>query len=209
MCSPASAKFASIVTILACGLWKLTFTVNSYIKPLQKCFKTYKYCGNTLEYYNCRWTHFSSIGSILVSITTILTSIVAILASIEQVNTPQVTDLSLAKSNTTINNSFFFLFFSGWHFNTRLFANRDRILAFTSSGVWYWWRRPYANICRRHKVWQCRRRVFGPNFEKRSQFLNCDVSWPSRLFTLPCGKPWRKICKWCQILLFEVCLKSL
>ena len=70
MCSPASS-FASIVTILACGLWKLTFTVvDSYRKPLQKCFKTYKYCGNTLEYYNCRWTHFSSIGSILVSITT-------------------------------------------------------------------------------------------------------------------------------------------
>ena len=34
--------------------------------------KTYKYCANTCEYYTCRWTHFSSIGSILVSIMTIL-----------------------------------------------------------------------------------------------------------------------------------------
>ena len=38
----------------------------------------------------CMWTHFSSIGSILVSITTILTSIITILASIEQVNTPYI-----------------------------------------------------------------------------------------------------------------------
>ena len=54
----------------------------------QNRFKTYKYCDNTCEYYTCRWTHFSSIGSILVSIISILTSIDTILASIEQVNRP-------------------------------------------------------------------------------------------------------------------------
>ena len=60
----------------------------------QNCFKTYKYCDNTCNYYTCRWTHFSSIGSIPVSITSILTSIVTILASIKQVNTPKTQELS-------------------------------------------------------------------------------------------------------------------
>ena len=58
----------------------MTFKVDSYRKPFQNCFKTYKYCDNTRKYCNCRWQHFSSIGSILMSITTIL-------ASLEQVNT--------------------------------------------------------------------------------------------------------------------------
>jgi len=52
-----------------------------------KC-NTHKYCDNTCEYHTCRWTHFPSIGSILVSIISILTSIDTILASIEQVNRP-------------------------------------------------------------------------------------------------------------------------
>ena len=73
---------------------KLTFKVDSYRKPLQNCFKTYKYCDNTREYSTCRWPHFSSIGSILTSITTILTSILTILASIEQVNTPYIKRMS-------------------------------------------------------------------------------------------------------------------
>ena len=51
------------------------------------CFKTYMYCDNTRKNRTFRWTHFSSIGWILVSITAILMSIVSILASIEQVNT--------------------------------------------------------------------------------------------------------------------------
>ena len=34
--------------------------------------KTYKYCDNTHNYCTCRWTHFSSIDSILASIATIL-----------------------------------------------------------------------------------------------------------------------------------------
>ena len=102
MCSPASVILASIVTILvsfevilvyfkACCrkiTLKLTSYVEIYRNPLQNCFKTYKYCGNTCEYYTCRWTHFSSIGSILVSSISILTSIAIILASIEQVNRP-------------------------------------------------------------------------------------------------------------------------
>ena len=72
MCSPASAKFTSIVTILVCFevilmyfkscgwslLWKLTFKVDSYRKPLQNCFKTYKYCANTCEYYTRKWSHY-------------------------------------------------------------------------------------------------------------------------------------------------------
>ena len=32
----------------------------------------YKYCDNTLKYYTCRWTHFSSIGLILISIITMI-----------------------------------------------------------------------------------------------------------------------------------------
>ena len=104
MCSLASPILASIVTILVsfeaiiiyfkayCSkiTLKLTCKVDIYRNPLQNCFKLYKYCDNTCEYYTCRGTHFSSIGSILVSIITILTSIVIILASIEQVNTPLV-----------------------------------------------------------------------------------------------------------------------
>ena len=42
---------------------------------------TCTYCNDTRKYYTCSWTHFSTIGSILVSIITIL-------ASIEQLNTP-------------------------------------------------------------------------------------------------------------------------
>ena len=96
MCSPASVILASNVTILvssetilvyfkACCrkiTLKLTSYVEIYRNPLQNCFKTYKYCGNTCKYYTCRWTRFSSIGSILVSIISILTSIATILASI-------------------------------------------------------------------------------------------------------------------------------
>ena len=102
MCSPASVILTSIVTLLVsfeavlvyfkahCRkiTLKLTSNVDIYRNSLQNCFKTYKYCDNTCEYYTCRWTHFSSIGSILASITTILTSIFIMLASIEEVNTP-------------------------------------------------------------------------------------------------------------------------
>ena len=104
MCSPASAILTSIVTILVSFealLKSISVNINfrsqfqgnfptSSFKIDQKCFKTYKYGDNTCKYYTCRWTHFSSIASILVSITTILTSIATILASIEQVNTPLV-----------------------------------------------------------------------------------------------------------------------
>ena len=98
MCSPASVILAMIVTILvsfeailiyfkAHGrniALKLTSEIDIYRNPLQNCFETYKYCDHTCEYYTCRWTHFASIGSILVSIITILTSSVTILVSIEQ-----------------------------------------------------------------------------------------------------------------------------
>ena len=61
MCSPASVILASIVTILvsfgAVFIYfkaycrkitlKLTSKVDIYRNPLQNCFKTYKYCGNT------------------------------------------------------------------------------------------------------------------------------------------------------------------
>ena len=104
MWSRASAIFANIVTILVSFeaiLKRFSVRINfksqfqsdnlpQAFEKLQNCFKTYKYCDNTREYCICRWTHFSSIGSILVSITTLLTSIVTILASIEQVNTPLV-----------------------------------------------------------------------------------------------------------------------
>ena len=84
MCSPASAIFASFVTILvrfeailmyfnACGrsvLWK-------WILKLILTGNLFKIASK-----------LKSIGSILVSITTILTSISTILVSIEQVNTP-------------------------------------------------------------------------------------------------------------------------
>ena len=72
------------------------------ISKLQSCFKTYKYYDNTCEYCTCRWTHFSSIGSLLLSITTILTSIVTILVSIEQVNT-SLSKLRLSKISPTCN----------------------------------------------------------------------------------------------------------
>ena len=103
MCSPTSTIFTSIVTIIvsfeailmyyikACSrslLWnwllKMIFTANLFIIAS----KTYHYCDDTHEYCTCRWTQFSSIGSIRVSFTTILTSIVITLTSIEQVNTP-------------------------------------------------------------------------------------------------------------------------
>ena len=79
MCSPASAIFASIVTILVCFkailmdfkafgrhlLWNWLLMVIL----TENLFKiAYNYC----DYYTCRWTHFSSIGSILGSITPIL-----------------------------------------------------------------------------------------------------------------------------------------
>ena len=51
---------------------KLTCRVDIYKNPLQYCFKTYKYCDNNCKYCTCRWTHFLSIGSILVSIKAIL-----------------------------------------------------------------------------------------------------------------------------------------
>ena len=103
MCSPASAIFASIVTILvsfeailmyfkACcrllllnWLLKLILTENLY-KIASKLTSILTILANM--YCNCKWPHFSSIDSILVSITIILTSIVTILVSIEQVNTP-------------------------------------------------------------------------------------------------------------------------
>ena len=86
MCSPASAIFMSIDTILVsfwailihfkASCWsitlELTSKVDNYRNPFQIPSKIYKYCANTCDYYTCRWTHFSSIGSILVSITTIL-----------------------------------------------------------------------------------------------------------------------------------------
>ena len=102
MCSPASVILASIVTILVSfeailkrisvninfrSQFKGNFPIISF-KIDQNCFKTYKYCDNTCKYCTCRWTLFSSIGSILVIIISILTSIATILASIEQVNTP-------------------------------------------------------------------------------------------------------------------------
>ena len=104
MCSPASVILTSIVTLLVsfeavvvyfkayCRkiTLKLTSKVDIYRNSLQNCFKTYKYCDNTCEYYTCKWTHFSSIGTILVGIISILTSIATILASIKQVNTPLV-----------------------------------------------------------------------------------------------------------------------
>ena len=48
---------------------KLMFKVNAYRKPLQNCFKTFKYCDNTCKNCTCSWPHFSSTGSILVSTT--------------------------------------------------------------------------------------------------------------------------------------------
>ena len=86
MCSPASAIFASIVTIRvsfeailmyfkACGRSLLWNWLSNLI---------YKYCD--LRILHLQVTTFSSIGSkILVSFTTILMSIFTILASIEQV----------------------------------------------------------------------------------------------------------------------------
>ena len=66
------------------------FTCLIFVK---NCDNTYNYWANTWKwfsptsvtrkFYTCRWTQFSSIGSILVSIITML-------ASIEQVNTPQI-----------------------------------------------------------------------------------------------------------------------
>ena len=79
--SPASAIFASSVTILVSFEAILKrFSVKSIskqwsttsFKKHQNCFKTYKYSDNTREYYTCRWTHFSSIGSRLVSIIKLL-----------------------------------------------------------------------------------------------------------------------------------------
>ena len=103
MCSPASVILTSIATILVSfeAILKrisVNFNIRSQFQSNfptisfeidQNRFKTYKYCDNTCEYYTCRWTHFSSIGSILVSIISTLTSIDTILASIEQVNRPQ------------------------------------------------------------------------------------------------------------------------
>ena len=81
MCSPASVILTSIVTILVSFeaiLKRISVNIN-FRSQFQNCLKTYKY-------YTSRWTHFSSIGLILVSIITILTSIVTILVSIKQVN---------------------------------------------------------------------------------------------------------------------------
>ena len=79
-------NFDDFQSLGLCHYRKIDFQSGNYRFSLQNCFKTYKYCDNTREYYTCRWTHFSSIGSILVSIITILASIVTILVSIEQVN---------------------------------------------------------------------------------------------------------------------------
>ena len=82
ICSHGRAIIASIATILArfqaiskripvsiifgCSFLQiLTFEVG------QNCLKTCKYCDNTCKYYTGSWTHFSSIGSILISIITI------------------------------------------------------------------------------------------------------------------------------------------
>ena len=80
------SNFDQFQSLWLCHYLKIDFQSGNYRFLLQNCFKTYKYCDNTREYYTCRWTHFSSIGSILVSIITILASIVTILVSIEQVN---------------------------------------------------------------------------------------------------------------------------
>ena len=86
MCSPASVILTSIATILVSfeAILKrisVNFNIRSQFQSNfpttsfeidQNRFKTYKYYDNTCEYYSCRWTHFSSIGSILISITTIL-----------------------------------------------------------------------------------------------------------------------------------------
>ena len=115
MCSPASVILTSIATILVSFeaiLKKISvnFNIRSQFQSNfptisfeidQNRFKTYKYCDNTCEYYTCRWTHFSSIGSILVSIISILTSIATILASIEQVNRPLVTTSHISHLNLT------------------------------------------------------------------------------------------------------------
>ena len=103
LCSPASAIFANIVTILVSfeAILKI-FSVRINFKSQfqsdnlpttsfeihQNCFKTYNYCDKTQKYCTCRWTHFSSIWPILMGITTIVMSIVTISASSEQVNTP-------------------------------------------------------------------------------------------------------------------------
>ena len=87
MCSPERPIFASIVSILVSleGIMKrISVNINFRsqfwsndptirFKIDQICFKTYKYCDNTRNYYTCKWMHFLSIGSILVSIITILT----------------------------------------------------------------------------------------------------------------------------------------
>jgi len=80
----------------------LTFKHDFYRKPLQNCFKTCKYCDNTRKCCTRRWTHFSSIGSILLSIVTIL-------ASIEQVNTPVLIGEKVAIKKSYWNNCSFML----------------------------------------------------------------------------------------------------
>ena len=86
MCSPADLKFWSFEAILNRISVNINFTSQfqgNFPTPSfeidQKCFKAYKYGDNTCKYYTCRWTHFSSIASILVSIEVILTSIEPIL----------------------------------------------------------------------------------------------------------------------------------
>ena len=102
MCSPASAIWASIVTILVSFeaiLKRFSVRINiksqfqsndlpqalKYIKIASKLTNVVRIFMNIA----LAGEHiFLSIGSILVSITTIFTSIVTILASIEQLNTP-------------------------------------------------------------------------------------------------------------------------
>ena len=105
------------VNIAACSLQRqntylpIYFVLRTRTKGVFTCsiptsivtINTRKYCACT-----CRWTHFSSIGSILVSITTILTSIVIILASIEQVNTPLLSSPThFSLSNQKVRNTQF------------------------------------------------------------------------------------------------------
>ena len=84
----------------ACGrslLWNWL-----YRKPLQNCFKTYKYCDTTCEYCACRWPYFSSIGSILMSILTILASIESLNHSHSKYQTISVGQYQWSTASTTL-----------------------------------------------------------------------------------------------------------
>ena len=73
-CGNTHEQFWCILKLVVDHYFEIDFQSWFLLKNLQNCFKTYKYCDNTREYCICRWTHCSSIGSILVSITIILSS---------------------------------------------------------------------------------------------------------------------------------------